>query len=147
MKWNHKKHTWDEIMTRLEELESFKLPFNLTSVLKSEGYGKDGNWSFVEYPSDEKAFFRFEISKPYCSIDLWCIDSGHWWDTSNKTIFLCIVDNSDKVWDKSNGKVFKTRKEACCYLLNRWEVYMEKEMWRKFYDNFRKRVDSLCNRK
>lgn len=146
MAWNYKKNTWDEIIKRIEELESFELPFNLIHVSKSEGYGKNNNWSFVEYPSNKKAFFRFELSKPYSSIDIILVDSGHWWNTKDQSIFNCIIDNSEKEWEQSNGKVFKTRKEAVCWLLNRWEYYIKNKKWEKTYDEFRKRVKKLCQK-
>ena len=144
MNWNYRKHTWDEILNRLEELESFELPYNLVHVTKKEGYGKNDNWGFNEKISDKRAFFKFEISKPYSNIDIIFVDSGHWWNAQHQSIFNCTIDSSDKKWHDSHRKIFKTRKEGVCWLLNRWEYYMKTEKWKITYSEFRKRVEYLC---
>lgn len=149
IKWKADKHSWNEIMDRLEELESIELPYMNTLVLKDRSVDEDSGTETITwktYEDGEHVKFAYEISNYYSTVKLWLSTGGHAMYYGDEYIALAEVDKnfSGKRQDRN---VFKNKKEAMCFCLNKWENYMDKKKYEKDKAKFDKWVEGLVGKK
>lgn len=147
VKWNSKKHSWNEIMDRLEELESTELPYMNTILLKDKSIDEDSGTETITwkiYEDGKRVKFAYEISNYYPTVKLWLSTGGHIMYHGDNYIALAEVDKNFS-GKRQDRQVFKTKKEAMCYCLNKWEKYMDSKQYEKDKEKFDKWCNKLIN--
>jgi len=136
-------------MDRLEELESTELPYMNTLVLKERSIDEDSDTEIIKwktYEDGKRVKFSYEISNCYPTVKLWFSTGGHAMYRGNDYIALAEVDQNFE-GKREDRQVFKTKKEAMCFCLNKWEKYMKDKKYEKDKAKFDKWVEVLVGKK
>jgi hypothetical protein len=141
--WNSKKHSWNEIMDRLEELESTELPYMNKLIYKDKT--EAGDYKYSTFEDGNRVKFSYEISNYYPVVQIWFSTGGHVFYNKGY-VALAEVDKNIS-GKKKDRQVFKTKKEAMCYCLNKWEKYMDSKQYEKDKIEFDKWCDKLTKGK
>lgn len=125
-KWTN-SDSWDEIMTRLDELENIELPYKSLRRPQPKDYQFD----------EENIKFSYDISNYYPAVTLWIGWKGFSYQIS------VVISEVDKNFEgkREHRQVFKTKKEAMVYCLNRWEIYVERKQYVKDYQSILKKTN------
>lgn len=123
------ENSWDEIIDRLEELESFELPFNQRLIRFPD---KEG---CIVHELDKKAVFNYQICNYYPCIQVW-YGPQH---SLDEIQYIAIANIDNKGVEGS----FATKKEAMVYCLNKWEKYMFDKQYLKDKVKFDENIERL----
>jgi hypothetical protein len=148
VKWKADKHSWNEIMDRLEELEAIELPYMNTLVLKDRAYDEDSDTETITWTTHEDGEhvkFAYEISNYYPTVKLWLSTGGH---AMYHHSYIALAEVDKNFEGKREGRqVFKTKKAAMCFCLNKWENYIKNKKYEKDKAKFDKWVEGLVGKK